>query len=121
MSEWNSVWSFQTSDQKTSSTKCFPFDLKIPKTENGFIPTGNRIKQTGNGIIFLISKLRYCYIMLGVTPYVLFGLSCSLCVTHYVLLLLVTHYVFLVICYMFGVTRYMLLVRCRKIILGLDR
>ena len=61
------------------------------------------------------------YIMLGVTPYVLFGLSCSLCVTHYVLLLLVTHYVFLVICYMFDVTCYMLLVRCHKIILGVDR
>ena len=43
------------------------------------------------------------------------------CAAHYVLLLFITLYVFLDICYMIGVTRYMLLVRCRKIILGVDR
>ena len=42
-------------DQKTSFTKSFPFDLRIPKqvlnTGNGIMQTGNGIVQTGNGII----------------------------------------------------------------------
>ena len=60
---WNRKWNYfsylLTSDQKTSFTKYFPFNLKSPKP---VLETGNRIIKTGNGIIFptyllLIKKL----------------------------------------------------------------
>ena len=46
--KWNYLTHFQASDQKTSFTKCFSFDLKSSKL---IFKTGNGIIQTGNGII----------------------------------------------------------------------
>ena len=42
----------QTSDQKTSFTKVF---LCNPKSPNQVRETGNRIIETGNGIIYLLT------------------------------------------------------------------
>jgi hypothetical protein len=53
--KWYYFCPFQSSDQKTSLTKVFPFGLKIPKW---FSETGNGILQTGNGIIFPLSSHR---------------------------------------------------------------
>ena len=59
--KWNYFYNFQTSDQKTNFTNCFPFLLRIPKqvlkTGNGIIQTGNGIIQIENGIISLTSRL----------------------------------------------------------------
>ena len=45
--KWNYFSHFQTSDKKTSFTKCFLFDLRGSKL---IFKTGNGIIQTGNGI-----------------------------------------------------------------------
>merc|ERR1712105_81613 len=51
--KWNYFSHFQTSDQKTSFTKCFSF---VPRVSKSIFKTGNRIIQTGNGIISPTSR-----------------------------------------------------------------
>ena len=51
--KWNYFSYFQPSDQKNSFTKCFSFVLRGLKL---IFKTGNRIIQTGNGIISPISR-----------------------------------------------------------------
>ena len=46
--KWNYSSTFQASDQKTSFTRCFSFD---PRGSKLIFKIGNRIIQTGNGII----------------------------------------------------------------------
>jgi hypothetical protein len=53
--KWNYFSPFQSSDQKTSLTKVFPFGPTISKR---FSETGNGIIQTGNGIISPLSSHR---------------------------------------------------------------
>ena len=49
--KWNYLSHFQADDQKTTFTKCFSFTPRSLIFE-----TGNRIIQTGNGIIYPISR-----------------------------------------------------------------
>ena len=51
--KWNYLSHFQASNQKTSFTKCFSF---IPRSLKLIFKTGNRIIQTGNGIIYPIFR-----------------------------------------------------------------
>jgi len=53
--KWNYLSHFQASDQKTSFTICFSFD---PRGSKLIFKTGNRIIQTGHGIIYPASRPR---------------------------------------------------------------
>ena len=59
LTDWLTVSKFyfccllQTSDQKTSFTKCFSF---VPRCSRLIFKTGNGIIQTGNGIMSPISR-----------------------------------------------------------------